>query len=317
MWNNIVNPKTGRKVSIYGSTGKKILKNYLNANRYMSLYNTSLLKKQKGGSDSIETPGGKIVIYQLISDVDDTLHPSGWFAGSRWHETAGVDYEGIREQYYPCVKKLHSQFYNKFELPTVIISANPRAIKSEKMKKIAKELGIKNIEYNGGEWVASIGAWYLNMFPRILRTPYEQYSNIHYSSMAIVKIQQITNHTDTMKKKYEEMNIEYRAIWIGDNGQGDLIAAKELLNDGKIYAALIHLVDPTKQSGISSSWARIDDQRLFSFNNYDTAISQLKNQLGLSFLEDCDEDASNDPHQLARQKSFDEQSEKELRRSTD
>ena len=30
LYSKIVNPKTGRKVSIYGKLGKKILKNYLN-----------------------------------------------------------------------------------------------------------------------------------------------------------------------------------------------------------------------------------------------------------------------------------------------
>ena len=29
MWNKIVNPETGRKVSVYGKTGQRVLKNYL------------------------------------------------------------------------------------------------------------------------------------------------------------------------------------------------------------------------------------------------------------------------------------------------
>ena len=224
------------------------------------------------------------VIYQLISDVDDTLHPAGWILG---HGIAGVDSEGSRDIYYPCVKELHRQIYERFKLPTVLVSANPFPKSESSKKKIADELGIEFIEYNGGEMISSIWSTVLNILP-IINTE-TAYYNIHYTSMANVKIQKITNHINDMKERYEDTNIEYRAIWIGDNGQGDLLAAKKLLNNGEIFAALIHNVDPIKHSGISSSWASGEEQHLFSFDNYRTVISQLKS-LGLTFLKDCDED---------------------------
>lgn len=56
MWNKIVNPATGRRVSVYGKTGKKVLQNYLIYLRYIGGSN-------KESSDS-NTEGVSILEFQ-------------------------------------------------------------------------------------------------------------------------------------------------------------------------------------------------------------------------------------------------------------
>jgi len=232
-----------------------------------------------------ESKTTKTVVYQLLTDVDDTLHPSGFLG----YGLAGVDSEGRRDEYYPCVRKLHTAFYNNFELPTIIVSANPLWKSKSSIENIARELGAQ-IEYKGGDLASSLWSTILNLLPGIPDNR-DDYYNLHYMSMANVKIAQISEHIKKMRDIYAGTTIEYRAIWIGDNGQGDLLAAKKLLQKELIFAALIHIVDPNKQTGRSSAWARPfgdDPKRLFPFDNYKTVITQLRS-LGLNFLENCDE----------------------------
>ena len=223
----------------------------------------------------------KTVVYQLITDVDDTLHPSG----DPPSRLAGVD-PGNKDVYYPCVGALHRAIYNKFGLPTVVVSANPFWKSNSDIENIKKKLGIKEIEYNRGELFSSGWSTALNMFPGTYR---DDYYNYHFSAMANVKIAQIKTHVERMRIDYVDTDIEYRAIWIGDNGQGDLLAAKELLQKKLIYAALIHTVDINKQTGRSSQWARQENPRLFPFDNYKTAINKLQGLGSLEFLKHCDE----------------------------
>jgi len=241
-------------------------------------------KTTKGESKTTkgESKTTKTVVYQLITDVDDTLHPSG--VGVR-AKLAGVD-PGNKDVYYPCVGALHRAIYNKFGLPTVVVSANPFWKSNSDIENIKKKLGIDEIEYNRGGLFSSGWSTAMNMFPGTYR---DDYFNYHFSAMANVKIAQIKTHVERMRKDYVGKDIEYRAIWIGDNGQGDLLAAKELLQQKLIYAALIHTVDINKQTGRSSNWARQENPRLFPFDNYETAITKLQSLGSLEFLEHCNE----------------------------
>ena len=142
-------------------------------------------------------------IYQLFSDVDDTLHPAGdssWrgffggralFAGSDWR----THYE-----YYNCVKSLHSQMYNISSLPTVIVSANFRKKKEEQLKKISAHLGNIPIDYIRGERLASCSSSIRQLTNRFLRLGDPK--RCAFNPMAQVKIKQITEYVEEKKKKY-------------------------------------------------------------------------------------------------------------------
>jgi len=105
-----------------------------------------------------------------------------------------------------------------------------------------------------------------------------------------------------MREELGEEN--YRAIWIGDNGQGDLLAANELLEQGLIYAALIHHVNPRKKSGKGTKWFK--QGMLYPFENYFRAINWLKKFTGLERLDICQEIPPPSLHQLKRQNSFED-----------
>jgi hypothetical protein len=251
--------------------------------------------------------GGDGLRYQLFTDVDDTLHPAG-YAAVGWFEIAGVDREGDRSEYYPCAKELHKWFNNEFGLPTVIVSANPKtSIESGKIKYAeALEMPLDAIEYMGGEKIASTMSVLENLMPTlsasIFRRGVDMRENIHYNRMARVKIGHITKKVMEMREELGEEN--YRAIWIGDNGQGDLLAANELLEQGLIYAALIHHVNPRKKSGKGTKWFK--QGMLYPFENYFRAINWLKKFTGLERLDICQEIPPPSLHQLKRQNSFED-----------
>ena len=251
----------------------------------------------KSGHTNEKRKGNKI--YQIFTDVDDTLHPSGpGIIGM----VAGIDREGERGVLYECVDKLHQQIYKRFRLPTIIVSANPIPdFSGKKALFFSKELKVP-VEIISGDFGASILSTASNAMPETPSSKEETRHSLHYYPMAEVKERDITAYITIQREKYGS---GYRAIWIGDNGQGDLLAAKELLRKGIIDVSLIHYVDPKKVSGKGSLWHR-NEAQLFPFNNYSEAIEILRNfdRENLNFLEDCNLVTEHTPHQLARANSF-------------
>ena len=245
-------------------------------------------------------------VYQLFTDVDDTLHPAGSLAFGKL-EVAGVDRSGRRDEFYDCVGELHQQIQARNTgLPTVVISANPMPASDRKKEHYKNALGIDNIEIYAGDPASSGFSIIQNLgckVGEICGVKETDPDNSQFQNMADVKISQITEYVTEKKSELQRKGRKYRPIWIGDNGQGDLLAAKTLLQNGTIYAALIHWVDPRKSSGRSSAWYR-DNQRLFPFKNYGEAIEFLKNFDGLQYLTSCNVEQES-PHHLLRQESFD------------
>ena len=223
---------------------------------------------------------------QIFTDVDDTLHPAG--PGIKGF-LAGYDRDGDRDTYYQCVDELHKQIYDKFKLPTVIVSANPHSNEAKKIH-IAEKLNIDKVDILPGEYIAS-GLSTINA--SLLGTGENNYPFV-YTPMGNVKTKNITAYVEKKKRKYPN----YKAIWIGDNGQGDLLAAKDLLKENIIDIALIHYVNPHHYSGISSSWHR-NEKKLFSFTNYQEVITILRDNVEeLDFLDNCINPPTRTQHQL-------------------
>ena len=277
-------------------------------------------KSKKGGGKKkakvraqIKAAARSPPVYQLFTDADDTLHPSG-FASLGSLNLAGVDSVGDRHKFYDCVSQLHQQIQARNGgLPTIIISANPLPATSSKKEKIKKALGIEQLEIFSGSALSSGSSILQNIKIKaaefVAPLPNGQVTtdteNLHFQAMADVKVDQITKYVSAMRKEQRTKGRRYRPIWIGDNGQGDLLAAKILLQNKVIFAALIHWVDPRKASGKSSQWYRSEDPpRLFPFKNYGEAIEHLKHYTGLQDLTSCRIEQES-PHHLLRQKSFD------------
>ena len=221
---------------------------------------------------------------QIFTDVDDTLHPAGPGVKGFF---SGYDRDGDRDTYYQCVDELHKQIYEKFQLPTVIVSANPHSNKAKK-KHIAKKLNIGEVDILPGEYIASG----LSSINATLLGTGENNVPFVYTPMSNVKTKNIKAYVTKNKTKYPN----YKAIWIGDNGQGDLLAAKELLEEKIIDIALIHYVNPHHISGLE---IENRNEKLFSFHNYQQVIDILKNNVvELKFLENCKQEPTRTHHQI-------------------
>jgi len=88
-------------------------------------------------------------------------------------------------------------------------------------------------------------------------------------------------------------------VWLGDNGQGDVEVARELLQSGDISAAFIHIVDKKKlptglrarnhldpiSGALPGALALKDDQdeRIMYFHHYGQVAEALKTTQGYDF----------------------------------
>lgn len=160
--------------------------------------------------------------FQLITDIDDTIHPSG---NGLLRGIAGIDNRLPNNVLYPCVKELHKAMYDKYRTNTVIVSANPFRPDPKKYKDL---LRVPVVVYGGG--LSSLNS--LKGIGGIIHGPRI------YDTMADEKIKSIRKHKRT--------HLTSKLIWIGDNGHGDVRVAQELLRTGDIELAFIHIVNPRR-----------------------------------------------------------------------
>ena len=66
MWKKIINPETGRKVSVNGTIGKKILKNYLH-----QLGGASFASNASSGSKSSSSVGNGIILCAIGGPTEE------------------------------------------------------------------------------------------------------------------------------------------------------------------------------------------------------------------------------------------------------
>lgn len=287
------------KKSIRKSTKKSKIKKKISKK---SKPKKKLAKLQKGGAVNSNIP---ITIYQLFTDIDDTIHPAG---NVFRRSVAGSDF-GDKNKFYNCVKELHNQierintnakdFYDipqHINTSTVLVSAKPWC--TEKNKKHTKDaLNIKNIDCLPGAYGASLNSTFwgttaYNM--NITRIKNLNPHSMDYEAMGQRKFNSIRDYVEVKKQLLRKnarspfYNDEfYKRIFIGDNGQGDLLAARALLREDIIDIAFIRNIDTAKYSGKTSFY---NNRRLFSFQYYREVLDILKHLYGFTDLDlDCDE----------------------------
>tara|TARA_A100001015_G_C15025600_1_gene730333 strand:- start:2219 stop:2986 length:768 start_codon:yes stop_codon:yes gene_type:complete len=169
---------------------------------------------------------------------------------------------------------------NRINLSTVITSARP-LISKTKIKHFEEELGINNIVPSPGKFIdSSLSTVYGNISKGLNITRIKNVSphSLDYERMGFVKYLSIREYvlkkmTELVKAGFNDK--QYKPIFIGDNGQGDLLAARALLDDNIINYAFIHNVDSSKYSGVTSE--HFYDNRLFPFRQYSEVIDILNN----------------------------------------
>jgi len=166
-------------------------------------------------------------VWHIMTDIDDTLYPN------TEHGTyiAGSDTSWYQKQPYPCIVKLYNLFYNK--LPQVscystVLSATPGCLKNSKIIKkkqsisrVLGDFGFIQGEESKTKYASFTKGIISNFFSK-QRSNFNSTSNLElYTYLGNMKFERF--------KQYLKLFPEYKILFIGDNGQGDVIAGKQML----------------------------------------------------------------------------------------
>jgi len=222
--------------------------------------------------------------YHILTDIDDTL-----FA----HEAAGIagsDVSWGKKKPYPGIITFYERFYGKLDEPkrySTILSATPGCIKSARlsdptMKSILKEYSfIQGKIESKMDMIGAIPGSIQNFCRWADRKAFGQeippdvFINV-YKHFGDVKYQRYT--------EYKSIFPEYKFLFIGDNGQGDVIAGKQILENCPECKVFIHQV---VENGREHKAPEINMDGLYYFKNYHE-LAKLFQELGIFDEDDVD-----------------------------
>lgn len=218
-------------------------------------------------------------IYHILTDIDDTLYPNPE------HGTgiAGMDNSWETKKSYPGIKTFYEKFYNKIRKKdykyTTLLSATPGF---KKMSKFKKPLIFNNILrkwsfIHGMEDISRLPEGSIIKQATSIRDEYHMGKYKRYNEEKLTQLSKYMGDLKAMRaKQYKRLFPEYLLIFIGDNGQGDVYAAKKLLNDNVIIASYMHNIfvnDRYKMGRLRNYKSKI-----VYFKNYLELANILKNQ---------------------------------------
>ena len=180
-------------------------------------------------------------VYHILTDVDDTL-----FAHTAVG-VAGADTSWIQKAPYPGIVLFYQLFYNKlqelFQYST-ILSATPGVIKAKRysdsvISSILKKFSFiqGNLETKTSLLTSGVLSGVQGLTQHVGRKigkSISDWGGIHadFGNIKFKRYQQ-----------YKTIFPEYKFIFIGDNGQGDVLAGKQMLNEpGNDTIVCIHKV---------------------------------------------------------------------------
>lgn len=200
-------------------------------------------------------------IPHILTDIDDTLFPHR----SAFHTIFGQDTKGVNKKPYPGViqfmklfKKQHTKNLEvnnkKFIIPNYItvLSATPNIGKASRFfhPTLKKILGSNYSFLQGAETYNKIR------------------QSVQLSTMSVNNT--VVGNKKTQRfEEYHTIFPEYQYIFIGDNGQGDVIAGKKmnkLSSDSMIFIHNIQVRDKPKSS--LREIQKTSTNRLHFFENY-------------------------------------------------
>jgi hypothetical protein len=166
-------------------------------------------------------------VYHIMTDIDDTLYPN------TEHGTyiAGSDISWHSKTPYPGIIKFYNLFYNKLsELSrySTVLSATPGCLKNSKIIKkkesISRVLG--DFGFIQGE---ESKTKYASFAPGIISNFFSKQGSNYNSTSNLELYTYLGNMKFERFKQYLKLFPEYKIFFIGDNGQGDVIAGKQML----------------------------------------------------------------------------------------
>jgi hypothetical protein len=199
-------------------------------------------------------------LYHVLTDIDDTLY------ANREHLTciAGSDMSWPEKIAYPGVTEMHRQLHSlrKSTHYSTVLSATPGAFKTKKInsRQLKDILGGTDFSFIQG----------IEGKREILRnTPSIAFTAIRRGNNPGSKFYRTCADTKYARfQQYVRIFPERQYIWIGDNGQGDEVAGRRMLNQPDVTVTVcIHIVRPAAES------AR--DPRIIYFNSYGELASKL------------------------------------------
>jgi hypothetical protein len=219
----------------------------------------------------------KSSIPHILTDIDDTLYANPGIFGIN---IAGSDYSWKKKELYPGLEEFY-KYFTKFTqdkhigviIYKTILSATPTSLKNHKLhdNNLKKALG-DNFSFLSGK-DSKIDAI------KDIHEKGEYLVEPNAESVAATKFDKF--------QKYRSLFPEYKLLFIGDNGQGDLIAGEKMLNVDKDCMVFIHNIikkdgnfkfDDEKIKEYTTK--DINKDRLFFFKNY-FELSQIFKQKNL------------------------------------
>jgi hypothetical protein len=217
-------------------------------------------------------------IWHIMTDIDDTLYPN------TEHGTyiAGADVSWRQKQPYPGIIQFYQTFYEK--LPeharySTILSATPGCLKPSKLEDkpetLHKILGRTYGFIQGPEGKMQIashtGDIIGNFFDHNIHPTHETDSaklNPLFTLFGNTKFERF--------KQYARIFPEYKILFLGDNGQGDVLAGRQMLEHDPRCFVFIHAIS---KDGKTYTTAVSDDKlkrRMSFFRNYSEVAYKLK-----------------------------------------
>ena len=179
-------------------------------------------------------------IPHILTDIDDTLYPNP----HEYMGVAGSDSSWTAKQHYPGIRLFYQRFYKNLPKEaqyTTVLSATPGFLKSRKLadkhKLIRPILGESFGFIQGSDTIHEIGTTpLLSVYSHGMNGRFQMYGTTKYHRC----------------REYARLFPEFRLIFIGDNGQGDLIAGKKMLDDVLLADTMVFIHQIVDSHGLKT-----------------------------------------------------------------
>uniref|UniRef100_A0A6C0L7A2 Phosphatidate phosphatase APP1 catalytic domain-containing protein n=1 Tax=viral metagenome TaxID=1070528 RepID=A0A6C0L7A2_9ZZZZ len=196
-------------------------------------------------------------IPHILTDIDDTLYPN------HEHGLAGSDLSWIIKEHFPGIKKFYELFYsnlNENSKYSTVLSATPGPLKSKKL--LDKHDLIKPVLGEEFGFIQGVDSKHEHITGPILLAR-EHGLDSRYQMYGETKYRRC--------KEYSQLFPEHQIIFIGDNGQGDLIAGKMMLEDSDLTGTKVFIHKIYEKTGLKKSSEENNEKykgRLYFYKNY-------------------------------------------------
>ena len=209
-------------------------------------------------------------MWHIMTDIDDTLYPNN----EHGSYIAGSDSSWKQKTPYPGIRLFYNLFYKKIPINSnysTILSATPGCIKNSKLidKKGLLHSVLKNYGFiQGPESKLEIVGHAHNIVTNCVG----HYCGFNNTSTSVTDISSLFKLFGNTKfdrfKQYLSIFPEYKIIFFGDNGQGDVLAGTKMVEFNDRCHVFIHKVSEDGATFKTVPEENLPNPRLIFFTNY-------------------------------------------------